>query len=233
MTRRYYAPDLPGEGGTVTLTGSESHHASRVMRAQVGDEIILFDGRGNEATGTMQKVHPAGCLCHCSPAISVDREAGVTMNFGIALPKPDRSRELIERLTELGVTSLTPLVAERSQRPPSPSLLSKLQRAVVEACKQCGRNRLMSISEPVTAAEYFRSSTTKDRWIADPSGGAVATAVQSAGDEVTVTIGPEGGWSETELSVAVAEQWQAVNLGDRIYRIETAATVMAALLATA
>ncbi len=233
MTNRYHVPDLPPEGGIVSLPEHETQHAVRVMRIQPNQTITLFDGKGNEAMAVVTEVTKRSCGCEAGPAIAVDRESSRTLHLAVALPKPDRSRGLIERLTELGVCSVTPLVAQRCQRAPSGALLEKLRRVVVEASKQCGRNRLMEIHPPQTATTFFRECKTEkaDGWIADPNGKSIARRANSLPDELIAAIGPEGGWTTAELESATDAEFTRVQLGKRVYRIETAAVVIASLLA--
>lgn len=231
MTRRYFVPDLPENGGLVPLPVHEAQHAARVMRVQIGDSIALFNGTGYEAEASVAAISKNECQCEAGPIRFVDREPKIEIHLGIALPKPDRARELIERLTEIGVASVTPLLATRTQRPPSDSLLQKLRRGVIEACKQSGRNQLLSIHEPIRASQFFESCQADHCWIAQPSGTAFSNWGEVTGSVVSV-IGPEGGWTDEEIHSAVSVGFTPIDLGNRIYRIETAATVLAALLAS-
>ena len=245
MTRRYFVPDLPLRGGLVTLSGAEAQHAIRVMRVQSGQEITLFDGKGHESAASVLAVDKKSCQCEAAAAEAIDRESSRALRMGVALPKPDRARELIERLTELGVETVVPLVAARTQRPPSPSMMEKLRRAVIEASKQCGRNQLMMLQAPLSAAEFFRdhdrlvpsgedragAERIASRWIAHPGGEPLAELAARATSPVVVAIGPEGGWTEDELDIACHSGFLPIDLGKRIYRIETAATAIAAALA--
>ncbi|TWU02242.1 RsmE family RNA methyltransferase [Stieleria varia] len=229
MTRRYYVPDLPPIGGPIALPDEEAQHASRVMRAQTGDQVVLFDGIGNESSATIQSIDRRSCICHASPRELVDREPGLRLHLGIALPKPDRAKEMVERLTELGVAQVTPLLCSRSQRPPSGGLLDKLRRVVIEACKQSGRNQLMRIESPVAVADFFAMDTETPRWIAHPGGQEMDGSLSRlTGGQLLAAIGPEGGFDDEEMNVALSRGWIAIDLGKRIYRIETAATVIAA-----
>ena len=229
MTRRYYCPDLPVQGGPVVLGESESQHAIRVMRLQVGDSIQLFDGVGNQSDATVIQINRRECHCRADQAVAIDREPSCELHLGIALPKPDRAKEMIERLTEMGVRSVTPIIAERTQRPPSVSLLGKLRRGVVEACKQSERNVLMRVGDPVKLPEFLSTDSAPRRLLAHPDGLAFADWID---DEAPVAaqglIGPEGGWTDTEAADAVEAGYTKVTLGKRIYRIETAAAVVAA-----
>jgi 16S rRNA (uracil1498-N3)-methyltransferase len=242
MTRRYFIPDLPTSGGPVELPTPEAHHAIRVMRVQVGQSVTLFDGAGSEAPAVITQLGRNECHCDAEPPAIVNREPTRAIHLGIALPKPDRSRELIERLTEIGVKSVTPLIAERTQRPPSESLLEKLRRGVIEACKQCERNELLQILPTTSSADFFAAEGflaaegllaaegRAQRLIAHRS--AESGPLEAAGEssEIIAAIGPEGGWTDGEYKLALDHQFEPIDLGPRIYRVETAATVIAAVL---
>ena len=232
MTRRYFVPDLPPDGGVVALPSTEAQHATRVMRVQVDDSITLFDGKGSESKAIITGLARNECDCDAEPCELVNREPARAIHIGIALPKPDRARELIERLTELGVKSVTPLTAERTQRPPSDSLLEKLRRGVIEACKQCGRNELLRVLAPQPATDFFASGDETTRLIAHISRESTALDVSMESSTVIAAIGPEGGWTDHEVRLATDHGFQPINLGKRIYRIETAATVVASVMVT-
>ena len=231
MTRRYFVPDLPITGGLISLPDAEAQHAVRVMRVQVGDEVELFDGKGHQSQGIITAIKRNQCECEAAASSSISREPSTRVDLGIALPKPDRAKELIERLTELGVHSVTPLLAQRSQRPPSASLLEKLSRAVVEACKQCGRNHLMEIRSTQSADEFFRDSDGGNKLIAHPSAESVRLASIQRDQPCIAAVGPEGGWTDEEVESARSHGFRPLSLGSRIYRIETAAVAIACVIA--
>jgi 16S rRNA (uracil1498-N3)-methyltransferase len=234
MTRRYFVPELPTSGGLVAMPPTEANHATRVMRIQIGDRVTLFDGKGSQSDAIVTQVGRNECHCDAQPSAIVDREPTRAIHLGIALPKPDRARELIERLTELGVKSITPLVAQRTQRPPSDSLLEKLERGVIEASKQCERNELLQIKPTQDIASFFASESQTRRLIAHQSVKSISleTVKESASKKIIAAIGPEGGWTDDEFQLATDHGFEPVNLGKRIYRVETAATVLAAVLVT-
>ncbi len=229
MTRRYYVPDLTT--GLVAMPTEEAQHAIRVMRVQVGDGVTLFDGQGRQCEAQVVAIGRNECQCDAAAIELVDREPACEIHLGIALPKPDRAKELIERLTELGVARVTPVTAARTQRPTSDSVLEKLRRGVVEACKQSGRNRLMTIDDSVSSSEFFSAhSGASVCIIAHPMDVATSIVDLRGNPTVTAAIGPEGGWTDDEVATAIAAGFQGVNLGDRIYRIETAAVAIASVL---
>lgn len=245
MTRRYFAPTLADDVPWVTLDRHESGHAVRVMRVKVGEIVTLFDGRGNEAEGTVAAIERDACHCQCEPPRAVDREPTAELVLAIALPKPERAKELIERLTELGVRRVVPLVTERVQRGPSEKLLEKLRKIVVEACKQSGRNVLLEIAEPARTPAFFnepagygpRQHSTEMspsiagesfRWVLHPDGTPLMPRSVAACRHGVAAIGPEGGWTDAEVAAAREAGFERKSLGKRILRIETAAMTAAA-----
>jgi len=145
------------------------------------------------------------------------------------LPKGDRGDFLLEKLTELGVTDFVPLQTERSVVHPRDAKLERLQRAVIEASKQCGRNVLMQIHPLAKWDDYCRRETQmKPRLLAHPSDG---ESIVASREDTCIAVGPEGGFSDREVEAARSAGWRIVSLGPRVLRVETAAIALAALLA--
>lgn len=225
MSHRYYLPTItPGE--PVALDGPEAHHLLHVMRAGVGDEVTLFDGRGGEYEAKVAALGRREVALEVGPRREVDRELERRIVVGVALPKGDRQKWLVEKLTELGAAQLVPLVTHRGTVKLHDRGEEKLERAVIEASKQCGRNVLMEVSRPQSLEEFL---TTAKGLIAHP-GGEALSAIGELADTVTIAIGPEGGFTEEEVSAADQRGWRRVSLGRSILRIETAAMAMVARL---
>jgi 16S rRNA (uracil1498-N3)-methyltransferase len=231
MSERFFSPH-PITAGCMMLDGSEAHHLLHVMRAAVGDEVTLFDGTGAEFRATIETLRRADAELRIVERREVDRELPFELVVGVALPKGDRQKWLVEKLTELGVTSLVPLMTERSVAQPNESALERLQRSVIEAAKQCGRNRLMEIAAPKSWADWLTQSETNRRsLIANPGGSPVSGLDLSEGVATQIAIGPEGGFTEAEVAAATTAGWQSVALGVRFLRVETAAIALAAAVA--
>lgn len=228
MTRRYYVAQIPMAGGLARLDGAEGVHATRVMRVKLDDTITLFDGRGHEATASIVQLDRNACDCQCQPAVAIDREPTVSLELGIALPKPERAKEMIERLTELGVQAVTPLVTERSQRPPTASQLDKLRRVVIEACKQSERNVLMRINDPQTSQQFAAGEHLGQCLLLDRTGALLLSDAGIDDSPCVAVVGAEGGWTSAEIDRFEHAGFQSICLGKRIYRIETAAVAIAA-----
>lgn len=225
MSERFFV-ETPITGHAATLTGDEAHHLSRVMRAVVGDELILFDGSGVEFLARITQVGKSAVEVQIVEGRQIDREARCRLTLAVALPKGERQKWLVEKATELGVARIVPLITERGVAQPVESALARLRRAVIAASKQCGRNRLLEIAEPADAAAFFAAAPMGTvRLLADPSGMPLASVSQSA--ELTAAIGPEGGFTLAEVAAAADCGWQLVSLGKSILRVETAAIAVA------
>jgi 16S rRNA (uracil1498-N3)-methyltransferase len=223
--------DTPPTDGRWTLDEAEAHHLARVRRVPVGELVEVFDGctatahraRVVEIRRDLVRIEPTGETRDEPP-----RPLELTM--AVAFPKGDRLDWLIEKCAEVGVARIVPLRTERSVVDPRPAKVDRLRRRLVEACKQCGRNRLPELEPPSAFAEVLGRSSV---WSAlfDPRGQPLAASPHpTAGSDALIAIGPEGGFSEAEIAAARDSHWRVLSLGPFPLRIETAAIVSAALL---
>ena len=141
---------------------------------------------------------------------------------------------MIEKLVELGVDRLIPLRTERSVVNVQEKSHEKIQRWIVEASKQCGRNRLMTIEPTVSFSDWIATEMPGTCLIAHPNRDSLSSpdviTRSTDADTVNLTIGPEGGFSDQEIAIAQQAGWLRFDLGTRILRIETAAIAAAAIL---
>jgi len=236
MSERFFPPE-PIVAEHVTLDGAEAHHLIHVMRAAAGDCVTLFDGSGAEFTAQIQKVGRSTVELRIIKGHEVDRELPFELSVGVALPKGDRQKWLVEKLTELGVTRLIPLETQRGVAQPNAAAADRLTRYVIEAAKQCGRNRLMNIANPQTWSDWVlpveapTNKSVEQRVLAHPRGKPLSQVDLSMQLSTRLAIGPEGGFTEAEVELAADNCWQLVDLGPRILRVETAAVALAAAMA--
>ncbi len=234
MADRYFV-ESPIAGSAAQLVGHDAHHLAHVMRAKAGAEVTLFDGSGAEFAARVERVGRSEIELTVLERREVDHESAVQITLGVALPKGDRSRWLVEKATELGLARLVPLLTERGNQRVSPSAIEKLRRAVIEASKQCGRNRLMEITEPLALSQYLAAAPASHvRLIAHPTS-APKTAPGTVSEKwrqepFSLAVGPEGGFTEAEVAQAAEHGWTALDLGPRILRVETAALALAAII---
>ena len=224
MIDRYFS-ESPLSGTSATLHGSEAHHLLHVMRAKPGTAVVVFDGQGGEWSAEVARMGRAEVQLALKQHHMIEREASVRITLAVPLPKGDRQRWLVEKAVELGVARLVPLTTERSQRSAAEAP-AKLSRFVIEASKQCGRNRLMQIESPQSWPDTMNGSSSELRLLAHPSGLPLSRAEKDAVSSIRLALGPEGGFTEAEVSQGVEAGWQIVGLGERILRIETAAIAL-------
>lgn len=216
----------------ITLDGAEAHHLLHVMRAATGTSVTLFDDSGAEFSAVVETLRRAEVELRIVEKREINRELPFPLAVGVALPKGDRQKWLVEKLTELGVTALVPLVTEHGVAQPAAGALERLRRSVIEAAKQCGRNRLMQIAKPQAWGEWVSGDALMvRRLVARPNGRPLTQRDLQQSLPTQVAIGPEGGLTEEEVAAAANAAWQSVNLGPRILRVETAAIALAAAIA--
>lgn len=191
MSERFFSPQ-PIQTDRVRLVGAEAHHLLHVMRAKVGAQVVLFDGSGWEFEAQLLQARRHEAELRICARKYVDRELPVCLVLGVAMPKGDRQKWLVEKAVELGVSVLVPLVVSRSVAQPGPGMLDRLRRTVIEASKQCGRNLLMEIRPPMDWAEWVSAyQKCSLRWVADPGG--QAPWAESPSDCSWVPERPEAG----------------------------------------
>jgi 16S rRNA (uracil1498-N3)-methyltransferase len=228
MSHRYYVEE-PIVDSLAVLAGPEAHHLAHVMRTKVGELVTLFDGAGHEHTARVTKIERATIRLEVLSTAAVDREVPCPLVIGVSLPKGDRQRWLVEKLVELGATRFVPLITARGVSQPTDGALLRLNRAVIEAAKQCERNRLMEIAAPQRWSEFISEAPPNAlRLIAHPGMATRLTQLPAPTREggVIAAVGPEGGLTDEEVRAATEAGWTAVELGPRILRVETAATLL-------
>jgi 16S rRNA (uracil1498-N3)-methyltransferase len=237
MSDRFYTPD-PLDPGEYVLAGAEAHHLATVRRFGPGARVTLFNGDGHDYPAEVVAADRKRTVLNVSPPVAVDRELPFRLEIAAAMPKGDRGEFLVEKLTELGVIRLIPLSTARTVVQPKGARLEKLQHAVIEASKQCGRNRLMAVTPLTRWPELVRSADLPAVRVLlhppEPGGSArkLADLADVVRGGVVFAVGPEGGFTPDEVAAAEGAGWLRVGLGPRVLRAETAAITVAAAIST-
>ncbi len=226
----FYCESIPPAGETARLRGDEAHHAIAARRLKRGDVLQLFDGHGNLARAQYQE--SGGSRREVELILTIKERQQVapakpTIHLACALPKGDRAAVLLDMATQLGMSSFTPLRCERSVVDPSENALQRLRRICLEACKQSRRAYIPEIRTPRTIEEVVARGSAI--WIAHPDGEVVNRVLPKMGEDLTILIGPEGGFTEDEVAQASTHGATRVALGANILRIETAAVSLLGL----
>ena len=234
------------------LRDDEMQHALRVLRLQPGDRLIGLDGRGAAFPLEIRAVARRTIeLVHCGEPRRQARpgEPGAPLpwiEIAVALPRAGRAEEMLDRLIQIGVAAITPLVAERTGPAGRMSghRIERLQRVAMEACKQCGRSWLPAIRPECTTRELFADRHPRDLLLFDPRASSgvsqwIANRPTKAADAWTeaaplvLAIGPEGGFTPDEEQAFEERGAKSLRLGPHTLRIETAAECALAILVDA
>jgi 16S rRNA (uracil1498-N3)-methyltransferase len=230
MLRRVHVTDL--HPGMLALPSTEAHHVRDVLRLEVGSSLELFDDEGQTAIGIIRHLNPANVVVEIEAVASAVMGSSVRVIVASAIPKGDRADWMIEKLAELGVAHFIPLAAERSVvLPAGRNKIERWERTAIESAKQSRRSGVMSIAGLTPLDDLVKTqmngwylSTTPD---AVPVRSAVA---QMSLAELTLFIGPEGGWTEGEIARMNASGLMGVALTSTVLRVETAAVTAAAVV---
>lgn len=223
MGHRFFAHPDQVSGTAITLDQDESHHLTHVLRLGPGACIGVFDGHGHEYQCEVEKTAARSVELRIISEVLEPVESPLRIVLAQAVIRSDKFDWVIQKATELGVTSIVPVMTQYSEvRRTDAARLKRWQRISMEALKQSGRRRFVELNEPVSWDQFCREDTSPERLLFSERGGRELNSVPGA-SSVSVAIGPEGGWSEGDLKVAEAHQFVNVHLGPRILRSETAA----------
>lgn len=222
--------DVPPTGDTIPLTGDTARHITRVLRMHAGEAITLCDGIGTDYDCVLTHVGPDAACARITDTRPSDSEPSVQITLYMALPKADKMELIVQKSTELGVTTIVPFLSSRCVSRPDARALEKKQarwgKIAAEAAKQCGRGRIpqvlpaMAIEKAVCHAA--QSSLALLLYEAEQERGLRACLGEGIPDTVSLMVGPEGGFAPEEVRLATAAGLQSVSLGKRILRCETA-----------
>jgi 16S rRNA (uracil1498-N3)-methyltransferase len=230
MSERFFITSSPA-AGRARLVGDEARHLAKVLRAKPGDAVTLFDGSGRSWSALVETLGRGEVMLEVGGVVESPPARPPAVTLAVALPKGERQKWLVEKLTELGVATLVPLVTERGVAEATPGAIERLARGVIEACKQCGRDTLLGVGQPATVAEIVAAKPAAAVGIlADPAGGPLDGIGWRQAEHVIGLVGPEGGFTAGELAAADAAGWPRIALGNHVLRIETAAVALAARL---
>jgi 16S rRNA (uracil1498-N3)-methyltransferase len=224
---------------TVNLTAEQRHYLLSVLRLRRGDRLILLDGCGQGWLAALNETEATTLTATLLEPYCCQTELSLSVNLVAALPK-NGFDEVVRSCTELGVKTIIPVISERTVLKPSPNKLVRWRKIAMEAAEQSERAIVPTIQEPITFASYLKLTTpsavnpyylcgarAKSLHLLD----ALATSFQGTlPTEISLLIGPEGGWTEGEIDRAIAQQMTVVSLGSQILRAVTASVTALSLV---
>jgi len=238
---RVYVEEALAPGASRAVAGSAATHITRVLRLERGATLTLFDGRGGEYAARIEDLRKDRVLVNVGEHSPIERESPLGIVLAQGISRGERMDLVVQKATELGVRRIVPVVTERTvvrlDQRQADNRLRHWRAIAIASCEQCGRNTLPLIDAPLRLNEWLRGASrelagndqlTQVMLSPDAARGVRELAPGLGG--FLVLIGPEGGLGEHEQTVALAAGFQALALGPRILRTETAAIVALAAL---
>lgn len=235
LTRVHVAVPL-APGRELALPDNAAAHLSRVLRLDVGDACVLFNGDGNDYAARIVAAGKRELRVVIESAVIVDRESPLHLVLLQGIARGEKMDLIVQKATELGVTSVLPLSSQRSEVKLDDSRAGKRllhwQSVVIAACEQSGRAVVPAVGAPASLATVLAGLPAGGlRLLLDPDGEwSMPTLVRQAAMPVLLAVGPEGGWSPLDREQLGAADFQGLRLGPRILRTETAGLAAIAAL---
>lgn len=223
---RIYQPGSYECGQFLELSPEASQHVGVVLRMKPEEGLTLFSGDNREWQVTIHAVSKKSVTVMVNQVSEVHRESPLTLHLAQAISKGDRMELVMQKAVELGVASITPILSERCVVKLDAARMAKKiqqwQAIAIAACEQSGRNVVPVVHPAIPLNQYLQHSVGELRLILDPRGAKTWRdyAIKGA---IDLLIGPEGGFSEQEVDLALSQGFYPLSLGPRILRTETAA----------
>lgn len=220
----------------LVLPDAAAAHLLRVLRLDIGDACVLFNGDGFDYPATIVSVARKIAEIEVTDAFPIDNESPLRITLAQALARGEKMDWIIQKATELGVAAIQPIVSERTEvkldRERADKRRAHWHAVAVAACEQSGRARLPGIAEPLPLDRYLaRAQPEALKLMLDPQAGRTLHALSLADVRVIeLVIGPEGGLSGRERMQLEAAGYQGLRLGPRVLRTETAGLAAIAAL---
>ncbi len=230
---RLYCSDLDVNTEIMPLPDKVHRHAVQVLRLKKGAELYLFNGKGLEYLAVLETVAKRNSTVKLIKKQNVNTESPISITLLQGISRGERMDYALQKAVELGVNHIIPVVTERcnvqlnGER--SVKRLAHWQGIITSACEQSGRTILPILSNVTQLKEALENCKVKCRLVLDPLAGSGLTA-QTKQAKLALLIGPEGGLSEQEVQQAIAKGFQAVTMGPRILRTETATVAALAIV---
>lgn len=229
------APMQPGLD--LTLPDAAAQHAIRVLRLAAGDALTLFNGDGHQYPAHLLRATTRQAEVRIGSVESPERESPLRITLVQALARGEKMDWIVQKATELGVARIVPVVSARSEvkldATRSGKRLEHWRAIAIAACEQSGRNCVPRIDAPTTLAAWIAAddgAPDGTRWLLLPDAESRMRNAAPSTPQATLAVGPEGGFADTDIDALRQAGYQALALGPRILRTETAGLAALAAL---
>ena len=237
MPARFFVRDgiAPTDvGSMVELPEDVAHHAIRVARIGTGDTLALFDGAGGEYRATLVEITRRSARARIDAYIPADREPALAVTLVMAIVATDAMDYGVRKAVELGARAIEPVITARSAPMPAGDRAQRRhahwREIAIAACEQCGRNRIPDVRMPIALQAYAPDADETLLVCAPVSSAPSLSTVELAASRCAIAIGPEGGWTDSELAALTQRGATLVQLGPRVLRADTAAVTALAII---
>ena len=222
---RIYSPQALAAGTVVELTDSAANHVGKVLRMKPEEQLILFNGDGVSFQGRIETVSRKCVVVALDHSLGNTTESPLSIHLGQTLSRGERMDYAIQKATEVGVTDITPLFSERCEvklnKERQEKRIRHWQQIAISACEQCGRNCVPTIHPPLAVYDWVQQQTSDLKCVLHHR-----TEKKLEGftppTSISLLIGPEGGLTGDEIQQAEQHDFNALSLGPRVLRTETA-----------
>ena len=235
---RFYTADNLKAGATVKLSENAATHATRVLRLEISDEIVLFNGDGNDYNCAITSIKKTEAFVIVKSFVKMANESPLNIMLLQGISSGDRMDYTIQKAVELGVTAIVPIVTTRSvvklSNERAEKRLAHWQNVVHAACEQSGRAFVPQVASPISLSSWLANNpqSNSTRILLNPIGTLRLAELPKPTGPIELLIGAEGGLSQTEIDAALSQNFKSVILGARILRTETAALVAISAMQT-
>ena len=228
MSTRLFVSAALGNGAGLELAGEQARYLGRVLRARVGDRISVFNGDDGEWSAEILAITKGTVRLALIGPVPNEAESPLKVHLVQGISRGERMDFVVQKATELGVKRITPVLTDygvvRLDGRRAEKRRVHWQRIAESACEQCGRVRPPLVDAPIALNRWFGEfSGDSTQYVLQPGAGKPLDDNQAPTTKVCLLIGPEGGFSDREYGDAAAAGFDAVSLGPRVLRTETAA----------
>ena len=217
----------------LALEPGPSQHLARVLRMGQGDELQLFDGSGLEYRAHIVAADKRQVTVVLEAALPGLAESPLQIHLGIGISRGERMDLVVQKATELGVATISPLYTERTEVRLRGEREARKQQhwrqVAVSACEQSGRSRIPPVHEPAGLDQWLKSTDGERRLVLHHRASATRKGAQAPAS-LSLLVGPEGGLSDAEIAAAESAGFESLSLGPRVLRTETAPLAALAIL---
>lgn len=235
--RRFYAAPLSFASEIVTLDEGETRHLRDVLRLRDGEIVYVFDGEGREFECRIERIEKrASTLTILNKIAPTASESSLDLTLAAAILKGDKTDVAVQKAVELGVNRFIPMLTGRCdvKVKDGPKRVERWRKIALEATKQCGRSKLMTVEDVVEFDDLIASITREKKpetelvFFSERDG--ESFSIEGSQSCIVAFLGPEGGWDDAEIETARRSKAKVITFGGRIMKADTAAIAISAIL---